>query len=109
MYNTLSKTYVEIAEKFIASCKPYKQYPSISEYDRESTIESWAKINELDAPSTTYLQFADNALGMNTYAFYKSLNNKIYILTAFMGNLTGYCNVDDTWQMLKPLENKETV
>lgn len=107
-HTTLSKTYIEIAENFIASTKPNDNYPAISECDREQTIDCWIEINKEETPVTSYLQFADASLGMVSYGYYKAQNGNIYILCAYCNSLTRYCNVDDSWDMLKPFLNIET-
>jgi len=104
MSRYLSNSNIEMIESFIQTNKALDTMPNISETDREQTIVDWMEINKPETQCHTYLQFASNAYGMTSYGFYKTKNDKIFIIEAYCGEVKKYYNVDSSWVMLIPYE-----
>jgi hypothetical protein len=104
MSRFLSETNIELLENFIATNEPYSSdlLPAISEYYRNDAINDWNTINDADTPVTTYLQFASAALGMTSYAFYKTKDGRIFLISAWCSELSCYYHVNSTWHILIP-------
>ena len=41
----------------------------------------------LNSPPTSYVRFAENAMGMQVYGYYKARNNQVYIINSFMNEI----------------------
>jgi hypothetical protein len=107
MLRFLSEENINLLEDFIISNKPKSNtyLPAISERDRTSAISDWKTITDPLTSRTTYLQFASNGSGMSSYAFYKSRNGCIYLISAFCNELTCYYeNIPSNWYILMPRE-----
>ena len=100
--SSLSEQNITMVENFIASNKPTNSIRP-SESDRYSAIEQWKKISDPNTPNTFYSQFGSNAFGMTSYGFYKSKTGELYVITAFINNVTSYFKVDNTWDFLQDL------
>lgn len=98
--SSLSEQNIEQVENFIASHKPNNSIcPSNS--DKYSAIEEWKKISDPNTPNTFYSQFGSNSFGMTSYGFYKSRSGELYVITAFINEVTSYFKVDDSWYFLQ--------
>ena len=100
---TLSHENIEIVENFINTHSAGK-LPHLSECDRPAAISEYKKITDQTTIATSYYKFGSDANGYTSYGYYKSKDDKIYIISAFMGNVTAYYNVDSDWYFLKPYE-----
>ena len=104
----LSQSEIDTTENFIVTYSPCKYMPMLSEWDRESAISEFTKISDPETPHTSYLIFGSDGGGFTSYGYYKTRDSKIYIITAFMNNITNYNHVDETWWFLQPETQNET-
>ena len=100
----LSNKNIELLERFIETHSPSETMPSLPETYRESAIIEWEEISDPHTVPTSYYIFASASNGMTSFGFYKSKNNKIYIVKSFCNELTDYYNVDSEWSFLKTLQ-----
>jgi hypothetical protein len=107
MSRFLSQSNIELLENFIATNEPYSSdlLPAISEYYRDDAIKDWKTINDPNTPVTSYLQFASAALGMTSYAFYKTQDGRVFLVTSWCSDLTCYYRVNPNWHILIPYED----
>jgi hypothetical protein len=91
--NKLSDANIERAENFINNNQPREGCPSISICDAENAKELFNDFK--NEPITSYSLFGSNAYGMSSYGFYKTKDERVFILEAFINNLTGYCEIDN--------------
>ncbi len=107
MSRFLSQSNIELLENFIATNQPYSSdlLPAISECYRNDAINDWKTINEPETPVTTYLQFASAALGMTSYGFYKTKDQRIFLVSAWCNELNSYYEITPTWHLLIPYED----
>lgn len=102
----VSKEYIDLVETAILSNKlvPYGlDQPNISlKYYENAEIE-WNIIKNADINS--YSQFASNACGLISYGFYKATNSKIYIIEAFLNEITYVYIASKNIDCLKDLIN----
>jgi len=54
--------------------------------DTENILPNYELIKK--SPINSYAYFASNAMGMISYGFYKANDGKIYIIVAFVNNIT---------------------
>jgi hypothetical protein len=101
MSRELSEENIEMIEDFISYNPPSLYLPNPSISDQENAINDWKQINEPDVPVTSYLQFGSDGYGMTSYGFYKSRSEKIYLVVAFMNNISSYHNVTSEWYFIK--------
>lgn len=106
MSRFLSQSNIELLENFIATNEPYSSdlLPAISECYRNDAINDWKTINDPNTPVTSYLQFASAALGMTSYAFYKTQDGRVFLVTSWCSDLTCYYHVNSKWHILIPYE-----
>jgi hypothetical protein len=106
MSRFLSQSNIELLENFIATNEPYSSdlLPAISECYRNDAINDWNTINDPNTPVTSYLQFASAALGMTSYAFYKTQDGRVFLVTSWCSDLTCYYHVNSNWHILIPYE-----
>ena len=109
----LSPEFIEAAEQALLSDvlvpEESNNVPSISCQYYDYAIEMWNDINKEDVPLNTYLQFASNAMGMRSYGYYKANNGKIYIIEAFMNEITDiYVPSNKIECLTKTLNNKNS-
>lgn len=87
----LSPEFIEAAEKAILSDMLVPEgsivVPSISCQYYNYAIEMWNDITKEEMPLNTYFQFASNAMGMQSYGYYKANNGRIYIIEAFINEI----------------------
>lgn len=87
MSSQLSNENTERVEKAIKELLVIDgEEPSISMQYFDDVVTYWNKIQK--TPQTHYFQFASNAMGMTSYGFYKAKDNCVYIVEAFMNNIT---------------------
>lgn len=86
--NGLSDKNIELVEKFIVDNPCKKGYPCLSVSDTAYSVICYQEI--LNALPTSYMLFGSNAYGCTSYGFYKTKNNKIYIIEAFVNNISCY-------------------
>lgn len=106
MQNLLSQENIELIENFIATNEQHSSdfLPAISEKYREYAIESWNYINDIQTSPTSYIQFAEGAYGMSSYGFYKSKNERVFLINAFCNQPISYYDVPPTWNILIPYD-----
>jgi len=91
--NSLSENNIELVECFIKNNKHNITFPCLSYNDIEGAQYFYNQIKEM--PVTSYTLFASNACGYTSYGFYKSKENKIYIIEAYVNNIISYYNTDN--------------
>lgn len=104
--NGLSDKNIELVEKFIVenSCK--KGYPNLSINDTAYAVICYQDI--LNALPTDYILFGSNAFGMTSYGFYKTKDDKIYIIEAYINKISKYYNPNNCYFLVEPkTENKQ--
>ena len=100
------------SQKMIDSCeaailsdklmpKDYDNLPAISYSDYKSTKVGWKFINEAD--KNYYMQFASNASGFTSYGFYKANDGKIYIIEAYINEISRIYTPTKMWCGLEEL------
>ena len=93
----LSKTFIDHLEREILSGailgKENEFMPSFSIRDSNSILPNYEIIKK--SPINSYLQIASNCMGMTTYGFYKANDEKIYIIVAFINEITKIYNSKD--------------
>lgn len=75
-----------LSGKLITDCNDDNLSISYKYYERAES--KWKLITQEDAPIHSYHLFAENAYGMTSYGFYKAKNGKIYIIVAYIDNIT---------------------
>jgi hypothetical protein len=100
----LSESNIEVLENFILSQSPENSdyLPSISECYRDDAIKYWKTINDPNTPVTSYFQFASSSYGFTSYAFYKTRDGRIFLITSYCSELSCYFNVTNNWHILIP-------
>lgn len=92
MTTTLSQQNIDLVENFLKTEKFLNQnrdiVPSISYKHYDLAEEYYNEITQPNVPINTYYLFASNAYGYTSYGFYKASNKKIYIIEAFMNEIT---------------------
>ena len=81
--------------------------PSISYRHYDDAKYCWNIINKSD--KNYYLQFADNAMGMASYGFYKANNGQIYIIEAWANKITNVYIPSKKWDCLKNIISNDDV
>lgn len=94
MASPLTESQIEEVEQFISSGRDMS-VPSISNCDIPSAVRCYNEI--VDEPITTYRIFGSNSMGYLCYAYYKARNNKIYIISVNIQQLSHFAIVDDEW------------
>lgn len=98
-----SQVLIDITEEAITSDKLMPKdtdnLPAISCRDYEDAKSAWNIINNSD--KNYYLQFGYNAGGMTSYGFYKANNGKIYIIEAWINNITKVYIPSNKWDFLE--------
>ena len=103
-HRILSDANIELSEKYIFDNKCNKGYPVLSICDEANAVIGYSEIKEL--PPTSYVYFGSNAYGMTSYGFYKTRDNKIYIIEAFCNNITTYYSPENCEFLKKTNELK---
>lgn len=88
MSNNLSNENIELAEEFIKTNKCNTLSPCLSISDVANAIIEYSNI--INLPPTSYIYIGSNSYGMTSYGFYKTRNNNIYIIEAFINNINTY-------------------
>jgi hypothetical protein len=91
--NSLSESNINLAETYILNNKPKDGYPVLSLCDAEFAKEIYNDF--IKEPVTSYSLFGSNAYGMTSYGFYKTKDERVFILEAFVNNLTGYYEINN--------------
>ncbi len=91
--NGLSEENIELAEKFIVNNPCKKGYPCLSISDTAYAVICYQDIK--DSLPTSYILFGSNAYGCTSYGFYKTKNNKIYIIEAYINNIVSYYDTEN--------------
>lgn len=88
----LSENYIIMVEEALLTNKlvpdDCSRQPSISYQYYDDAEECWEWINKDDTPLTSYKIFASNSYGFTTYGFYKSKSGNIYIIEAYVNNIS---------------------
>ena len=99
----LSQQLIDITEQAILSNKlmpkDTDKLPAISYRDYEDAESAWNIIKNNE--KNYYLQFASNGAGMCSYGFYKANNGKIYIIEAWVNEITKVYIPSKKWDCLK--------
>jgi hypothetical protein len=95
MASPLSESQISEVEQFISSSRDMV-LPSISNDDISSAVRCYNEI--VGEPATTYRIFGSNGMGYLCYAYYKARNEKIYIISVNIQQLSHYAIVDDEWK-----------
>lgn len=90
--NGLSESNIELVECFIKNNEHNTICPYLSYNDIEGAQYFYDQIKQM--PVTSYTLFASNANGYTSYGFYKSKENKIYIIEAFINNILSYYDIN---------------
>jgi hypothetical protein len=90
----LNSNYIQMAEDAIANhkfsdindlCISYHHYTNAR--DAYTIIKT--------ATKNSYIRFAENAMGMRAYGYYKANDENIYIIDSFMNNIEAVYVADD--------------
>ena len=98
-----SQQLIDITEQAILSdklmAKDTNNLPAISYRDYEDAESGWNIIK--NSEKNYYIQFASDGAGMCSYGFYKANNGKIYIIQAWVNNITKVYIPSKKWDCLK--------
>ncbi len=95
----LDATYVQMAEDAIANHKLSDINDlCISCHHYTNARDAYTIIKT--ATKNSYVRFAENAMGMRAYGYYKANNENIYIIDSFMNNIEAVYVVDDMLSFL---------
>ena len=104
-----SQQLIDITEEAILSdklmSKDTDNVPAISFRDYEDAENGWNFIK--NSEKNYYIQFASNGFGMSSYGFYKANNGKIYIIEAWVNQITRVYIPSKDWNCLQHLINDE--
>jgi hypothetical protein len=99
----LSQNLIDIVEEAILSNKIMEMdtdnVPAISYRDYEDAETGWNIIK--NSENNFYKQFASNGFGMSSYGFYKANNGNIYIIEAWVNELTKIYIPSKKWDCLQ--------
>ena len=101
-----SQKMIDITEEAISTKlmpKDNDKLPAISYRDYEDAESGWNIIKK--AEKNCYIQFASNAAGMSSYGFYKANNGEIYIIEAWVNEITRVFIPSKDWDCLQHLIN----
>jgi len=76
---------------------------SISYQYYEFAEKAYEEIIKDTTPCTSYIRFAENCYGFKVYGFYKSKNNKIYIIDSYIEDIQRVFIPDYTMKFIKNL------
>ncbi len=95
----LDATYVQMAEDAIANHKLSDINDlCISCHHYTNARDAYMIIKT--ATKNSYVRFAENAMGMRAYGYYKANDENIYIIDSFMNNIEAVYVVDDMLSFL---------
>jgi len=103
-----SQQMIDITEEAISEKlmpKDTDNVPAISYRDYEDAESGWNIIT--NAEKNYYIQFASNAFGMCSYGFYKANNGEIYIIEAWVNEITKVFIPSKKWNCLQNVINKD--
>jgi hypothetical protein len=87
MSTKFSQQLIDITEEAIIShINNTDNLPAISYRDYEEAENGWNIIK--NSEKNHYIQFASNGYGCQSYGFYKANNGIIYIIEAYMNEIT---------------------
>lgn len=102
----LSEENIKLVENFINNNNCDNLYPNLSFNDVENAKLCYQEIKNL--PITSYILFGSNAFGMTSYGFYKTKDDKIYIIEAYINKISKYYNPNNCYFLVEPkTENKQ--
>jgi hypothetical protein len=104
MSTKFSQQLIDITEKAILSGTT-DSVPAISYRDYEEAETGWNIIK--NSEKNHYIQFASNAFGYQSYGFYKANNGKIYIIEAYMNEISKVYIPSKKWDCLQNVINDE--
>jgi hypothetical protein len=103
MSTKFSQQLIDITEDAILSdklmSKDTDNVPAISYRDYEDAETGWNIIT--NSEKNHYIQFASNGYGMESYGFYKANNGKIYIIQAWVNEISKVYIPSKNWDCLK--------
>ena len=79
--------------------KDTDRIPSISYQYYEDAESGWNTIK--NSENNYYIQFASNGSGMSSYGFYKANNGEMYIIEAWVNNITRVYIPSKRWDCLQ--------
>ena len=104
MSTKFSQQLIDITEKAILSGTS-DSVPAISYRDYEEAETGWNIIK--NSEKNHYIQFASNGFGYQSYGFYKANNGKIYIIAAWMNEISKVYIPSKKWDCLQNVINDE--
>jgi hypothetical protein len=104
MSTKFSQQLIDITEEAILS-HTTDNVPAISYSDYEGAENGWNIIK--NSEKNNYIQFASNAFGFQSYGFYKANNGKIYIIRAYMNEISNVYIPSKKWDCLHNVINDE--
>ena len=106
-----SQQLIDITEEAILSDKlmpkDTDRIPAISYRDYEDAESGWNTIK--NSENNYYIQFASNGYGMSSYGFYKANNGEIYIIEAWVNNITRVYIPSKRWDCLQNVIKNEDI
>ena len=100
MSTKFSQQLIDITEEAIIShINNTDNLPAISYRDYEEAENGWNIIK--NSEKNHYIQFASNGYGCQSYGFYKANNGKIYIIEAYMNEITKVYIPSKKWDCLQ--------
>ena len=103
-----SQQMIDITEQAISEKlmpKDTENVPAISYRDYEDAESGWNMIT--NAEKNYYIQFASNGFGYQSYGFYKANDGEIYIIEAWMNEITKGYIPSKKWDCLQNVINKD--
>ena len=108
MSTKFSQKLIDITEEAILSKlmpKETDKIPAISYRDYEDAENGWNLIK--NSENNHYIQFASNGFGMSSYGFYKANNGEIYIIEAWVNEITRVYIPSKRWDCLQNVIKNE--
>lgn len=105
MSTKFSQHLIDITEQAVQNEIATDDLPQISYRDYEDAENGWNIIK--NSEKNHYIQFASNGFGYQSFGFYKANNGKIYIIQAYMNNITKVYIPSEKWDCLKNVINDQ--
>lgn len=100
MATKFSQKRIDITEEAVQNdINTTDHLPQISYRDYNDAENGWNIIK--NSEKNHYIQFASNGSGYQSYGFYKANNEKIYIIEAWMNNITKVYIPSKKWDCLQ--------
>ena len=100
MSTKFSQKLIDITEEAVQNdINTTDHLPQISYRDYDEAENGWNIIK--NSEKNHYIQFASNGFGYQSYGFYKANNEKIYIIEAWMNNITKVYIPSKKWDCLQ--------